>query len=187
MTEPALSLYGGQTQWEGRVLHPELRHVLGVAFPHMDAGTSLDAELEHAFLRLAYSVGRLSRRGESAAGYFVVLRQEVRDAARRLQSRYEVSEAVHIVFTSLLVLDMTRLNEATEAASKDGNPSVLTSVARQIAIETLRREIELQEPEVVEFPAQDSQPFGVPWDFYGRTHAPGGRTAGDDESHHRPV
>jgi hypothetical protein len=169
------------------MLRPEVRHVLGVAFPHTDAGTSLDAELERSFLRLAYSVGRLSRSGESAAGYFAVLRQEVRDAVQRLQSRYDVGESVHIVFTSLLVSDMTRLDEATEAASNDGDPSVLTSVARQIAIETLRREIALQEPDALESQAQDSQPFGVPWDFYGRTQAPGGRTACDSESHHRPM
>jgi hypothetical protein len=169
------------------MLRPEARHVLGVAFPHTDAGTWLDAELEHSFLRLAYSVGRLSRSGELAVGYFVVLRQEVRDAAERLKLRYDAGEAVHIVFTSLLVSDMTRLNEAAEVASIEGDPSALTSVARQIAMETLRREIALQEPDVTECPAQDSQPFGVPWDFYGRTQAPGGRTACNSESHHRLV
>jgi len=169
------------------MLRPEAGHVLGVAFPHMDVGTWLDAELEHSFLRLAYSVGRLSRSGESAVGYFAVLRQEVRDSALRLKSRYQVSEAVHIVFTSLLVSDMTRLNEAAEVASIEGDPSALASVARQIAIETLRREIASQEPGVIEVPAQDCQPFGVLWDFYGRTQTPYGRTAGDGESHHRPV
>jgi len=169
------------------MLRPEVRHVLGVAFPHTDAGTSLDAALEYSFLRLAYSVSRLSRSRESAVGYFVVLRQEVRDAAQRLQSRYDAGEAVHIVFTSLLVSDMTRLNEATDAASNQGDPSVLTSAARQIAIETLRREIVSQEPDVIECPAQDSQPFGVPWDFYGKTQTPYGRTADDGESHHRLV
>jgi hypothetical protein len=169
------------------MLRPEARHVLGVAFPHTDAGTWLDAELEHSFLRLAYSVGRLSRSGESAAGYFVVLRQEVRDAAERLKLRYDVGESVHIVFTSLLVSDMTRLNEATDAASNEGDPSVLTSVARQIAVETLRREIASQEPDVIECPAQDCQPFGVPWDFYGRTQTPYGTTSGGVDSHHRLV
>lgn len=182
MVEHASLSWEGEAQCTGKMLRSDVRYVLGVAFPCTDVDAPRNAELEHTFLRLAYAVYRLSRSGASVAGYFAVLRQEVRDAVQRLQSRFEVGDSVHIVFTSLLVSDMTRLAAAAEAASKEADPSVLTSVARQIAMETLRREIALREPGVVESSTQDTPPFGVQWDFYGQASAPDAQTAGDSPS-----
>lgn len=134
-----------------------------------------NAELEHNFLQLAYAVWRLRSATVEAVGYFAVLRQEVRDAVQHLRLRYDVGDSVHIVFTSLLVSDMTRLAEAAEMASTQGDSSILTSVARQIVGEALRREISECEPGAVECATQDALPYGVRWDYYGEVHSSDGR------------
>ncbi len=141
--------------------------VFGIAFPYTEIDGTRDAELERSFLRLAYAVTRLTYSGSLARGYFVVLRQELRDTARRLQIRYEVAESVHIVFASLLVAEMTRLSDAAEVVSRGGDQSMLHDVAHQVALDALRREIESSEAAAVEQPASQGYPFGVPWDYYG--------------------
>jgi hypothetical protein len=152
--------------------------VLGVAFPYTEVDGSRDAELESSFLRLAYAVTRLQLKGARAVGYFVVLRQETRDAARRLQARYEVTDAVHIVFASLLISDMTRLSEAAEVAAKEDDPSALIATARQIGGDALRREIAAREPVAVEQPPSGGAPFGVRWDHFGVVQEEGDPRAG---------
>ena len=146
---------------------PDKTHVLGCVFPYSDTDGSRDSELESCFLRLAYAVTRLRLSGANAVGYFALLRPELRDAARRLQSRYEVGDAVHIVFASLLISDMTKLDEAAGLAQKAGNPGVLTVAARQIGAEALRREIATREREVAEQSPPEAAPFGVCWDYCG--------------------
>lgn len=146
---------------------PRERHVLGVAFSHAGLAPPRDAELERALLQLAYAVERLSRPGSSCCGYFAVLSQHLRDAVQRLLRRYQVGDSVRIVFTSLLISDMTRLTEAADAVAAGGDPSLLSAVGREIATETLRRQIDREQPGVVEVTGPDAMPFGVPWDFYG--------------------
>jgi len=128
---------------------------------------SCASTLELDFLRLSYAVASLNSKGEDTHGYIAVLRQEVRDAAQGLQRRYEVGAAVSIVFASLLVTDMTRLAEAVESSGDDGVLETEAHVARDIALNTLRREIAAREPEAVEKTADGALPFGVDWDYYG--------------------
>lgn len=142
------------------------RHVLGVAFPHVQTDAHRGVELECCFLRLAFALNRLAESGQ-VRGYFAVLRQETRDHVRRLTGRYGVSDVIHVVFATLLVSDMTRLSDAADAVRRDGNPEVLTAVGREIATGALRREIELSEPGVVEKMLPAEMPFGLSWDFYG--------------------
>lgn len=123
-------------------------------------------ELECCFLRLAFTLQRLSESGQ-VRGYLAVLRQETRDVVRRLSVRYGVSDVIQVVFANLLVSDMTRLSDAADAVRRDGNPEVLITVGREIATGALRREIELREPGVVEKMVPSEMPFGVSWDFYG--------------------
>ena len=144
------------------------RLVLGVVFPYVDAVSPRSAELERTFLQLAYAVHRLADSGAQVSGYFAVLQQEIRDAVQRLRARYETGDSVRIVFTSLLVSDLSRLADAAEAASKEGNPLLFASVAREIGMETLSREIAAHEPGVVVCSGPEEMPFGVPWDFYGK-------------------
>jgi hypothetical protein len=126
-------LEGGATAAAEARLRPSARHVLGVAFPYTDAGEARGFELECSFLQLAYSVCRLRSGRYDAVGYFAMLSQELRDAVSRLKARYQVGDAVHIVFTSLLISDMTTLAEASERALAEGDPSILVTVGRQIA------------------------------------------------------
>ncbi len=144
-----------------------LTYVLGVAFPHADVDASGYVELERCFLQLAFAGCRLEASGDNVRGYLAVLRQETRDAVRRLRTRYGVGESVQVVFASLLVSDMTRLAEANEIGAREGDPAVLTAVGREIATDALRREICVREPDVVERTMLEDMPFGVRWDFYG--------------------
>jgi hypothetical protein len=157
-----------ETQCPARANHPKLRHVLGVAFPQTNPVGPPEGELERRFLQLAYATACLSCLGTEVSGYLAVLSRETRDYVQQLRTRYEVGDAVHIVFTSLLVADMTRLTEAADAASRGGDPSIANPVAFEIAADALRREIAVREPEVVEYTSQWSMPFGVHWDYYGR-------------------
>jgi len=123
--------------------------------------------LELDFLRLSYAVAHLNSKREDAHGYIVVLRQEIRDAAQGLQRRYGVGAAVSIVFASLLVTDMTKLAEAGGSSRDDGVSAGEASVARDIALDALQREIAAREPDAVEKTAEGALPFGVEWDYYG--------------------
>jgi len=139
---------------------------LGVACPCLSTRDSCASTLELDFLRLSYAVAHLNSRGEGTHGYIVVLRQDIRDAAQGLQRRYGVAAAVSIVFASLLVTDMTRLAEAVESPHDDGLEAE-ASVARDIALGALRREIAAREPDAVEKTVGGALPFGVEWDYYG--------------------
>ena len=171
-------LEGGATAAAEARLRPSARHVLGVAFPYTDAGEARGFELECSFLQLAYSVYRLRSGRYDAVGYFAVLSQELRDAVSRLKARYQAGDAVHIVFTSLLISDMTTLAEAAERASAEGDPSILVTVGRQIAADTLCREIALREPDAVVGTGEDA-PFGLPWDYHGMVRRPAGQSTVD--------
>ncbi len=142
------------------------RHVLGVAFPHIEVDAHRSVELECCFLRLAFALNRLAESGQ-VRGYFAVLRQETRDYVRRLSGRYGVSDLIQVIFATLLVADMTRLAEAADVVKMNGNPEVLTIVGREIVTGALRREIALKEPGVVEKSMTAEMPFGMSWDFYG--------------------
>ena len=144
-----------------------MRQILGVACPCLNMRDSCASTLELDFLRLSYAVAHLNSRGEGTHGYIVVLRQDIRDAAQGLQRRYGVGAAVSIVFASLLVTDMTRLAEAVESPRDDGVLEAEASVARDIALGALRREIAALEPDAVEKTAGGALPFGVEWDYYG--------------------
>ena len=144
-----------------------MRQILGVACPCLSMRDSCASTLELDFLRLSYGVAHLNSRGEGTHGYIVVLRQEVRDAAQGLQRRYGVGAAVSIVFASLLVTDMTRLAEAVDSSHDDGVSETEASVAHDIALNTLRREIAAREPGAVEKTVGGALPFGVEWDYYG--------------------
>lgn len=159
--------------------------VLGTVFPCMDTAPPRDAELERAFLQLAYAVSRLSHDGSPARGYLGVVQQDVHAAAQRLLWRYQARD-VHIVFQGLLISDMSRLTEAAEAATRAGDESLLKSVAREIALDTLRREIVSLEPNVVERPG-DPMPFGVAWDFCGTVSASEPSPPSDDAGEPQPT
>ena len=150
------------------------RHVLGIAFPHTDIDEARGAELERCFLQLAYAVGRLRTGRQDAVGYLAVLSQGVRDSVQRLTRRYDAGDSVRTVFASLLVADMTRLADAATSASVGDDPSVATSVAREIAVGALRREVALREPGVVEHAVGDRLPYGVAWDYCGTVQATDG-------------
>jgi len=150
-----------------------VKHVLGVAFPHVDLSPATVGELELQFLRLAYAVHRLARSGDDAVGYFVVLRQETRDRVLRLKACYEAGERVRVVFAGLLVSEMTALAEAAEIAEKSGDAAAAASVGRGIALDALRREVAAGEPGVVESPTEATGPFGLSWDYCGTVRATG--------------
>jgi len=157
-----------ETQCPARADQPRLRHVLGIAIPQTDPRAASEVEIERRFLQLAYAAKCLSCPGTEVSGYLTVLSRETRDYVQQLRTRYESGDAVHIVFTSLLVADMTRLAEAADAASRGGDTAIADSVAFEIAADALRREIAVREPGVVEYTSQWSMPFGVRWTYYGR-------------------
>jgi len=144
-----------------------MRHVLGVAYPYVDHLGAHAVELELGLLRLAFTVERLRASGESACGYIVVLRQEIRDAVRKMKVRYDIGEEVHVVFASLLISDMTRLSDAAEKAASGEDPDEADDVARGIAVAALEREVESSEPGVTPVGGQHLLPFGISWDYYG--------------------
>ena len=144
-----------------------MRHVLGVAYPYLDHLGAHAIELELSLLRLAFAVHSLKSSGESACGYIVVLRQEIRDAVRKMKVRYNIGEEVHVVFASILISDMTRLSDASEGAASGDNPEEAFGVARDIAVAALGREVQSSEPGVSLVEGQHLLPFGIPWDYYG--------------------
>jgi hypothetical protein len=156
-----------------------MRHVLGVAYPYLDHRGVQSVELELGLLRLAFAVTSLRSAGESAGGYIVVLRQEIRDAVRKMKGRYDIGEEVHVVFASLLISDMTRLDEATEKAASGEDPDEAIVVARDIALAALEREVASSEPGVSAVAEQHLLPFGIPWDYYGVVLPSEERAGGD--------
>lgn len=144
-----------------------MRHVLGVAYPYLDHLGTHAVELELGLLRLAFTVDRLRVSGESACGYIVVLRQEIRDALRKMKVRYDIGEEVHVVFASLLISDMTRLADAADRAASGGDDGDAEAVARGIAAGALEREVEASEPGVAVVSDRHLLPFGISWDYYG--------------------
>ncbi len=144
-----------------------MKQILGVACPCLSVRDSGASALELDFLRLSYAVAYLNSKGEDSHGYMAVLRQEVRDAAQGLQRRYGVGAAVSIVFASLLVTDMTKLVEAAGSPRDDGVSETEESVARDIALNALRREIAALEPDAVEKTTEGALPLDVEWDYYG--------------------
>ncbi|MCK9355962.1 MAG: hypothetical protein M0R22_02275 [Dehalococcoidia bacterium] len=144
-----------------------MKHVLGVAFPHAELDGPRCGELELQFLRLSYAVHRLAQSGVDARGYFVVLRQEIRDRVLRLKADYGAGDNVRVVFASLLVSEMTALVDAAELARKAGDEASAESVRRTISVNVLRREIASQEPGVIESTLPEAMPFGVAWDYHG--------------------
>ncbi|MBN1152050.1 MAG: hypothetical protein JXA58_02465 [Dehalococcoidia bacterium] len=144
-----------------------MRHVLGVAYPYLDCLGAHSTELELGLLRLAFTVANLRSAGESAGGYIVVLRQEIRDAVRKMKGRYDIGEEVQVVFASLLISDMTRLDEAAEKWASGEGPTEAIVVARDIALAALEREVASSEPGVCAVVEHHLLPFGIPWDYYG--------------------
>ncbi len=173
---------GGDAQYPDRAISAESKHVLGVACVQFGVDSATEAELERRFLQLAYAVSHLSSCGVAVSGYVAVLRPETRDQIQRLRMRYGVGDAVQIVYASLLIADMTRLADAADAADKQCDRSLVQSVAREIAIEALQREIAVREPGVVELTPHASNPFGVDWDYYGRRPCAVGRSETDNAS-----
>lgn len=156
-----------------------MKHVLGIVFPHAELDGPRCVQLELQFLRLSYAVHRLAQSGVDACGYFVVLRQELRDTVLRLKADYQAGDDVRVVFASLLVSEMTALVDAAEVARKTGDEASAAGVRRAIAESVLRREVASQEPGVTETAAPDDMPFGVAWDFCGTVRSPAG---GQDEA-----
>jgi len=151
-----------------------VKHVLGIAFPHVELDGPRGDELELQFLRLSYAVRRLAQSGVDACGYFVVLRQELRDRVLRLKADYRAGDEVRVVFASLLVSEMTELADAADSARKTGDETSAAGVRHAIAVTVLRREIGSQEPGIIEMAAPDAMPFGIAWDFYGTAGSPAG-------------
>jgi hypothetical protein len=145
----------------------QMRHVLGIAFSGVDMNANALRELEFLFLRLVYAVLKSRESGDEARGYIVVVRQEARDAVRRLKSVYGAGEEVEVVFASLLVTELARLADAAERVSSGEDVGAEREVAGRIANEALRREISEREPGVAAVDDVRAMPFGVPWDFYG--------------------
>ena len=144
-----------------------MRHVLGVAYPYLDCVGGHLLELELDLLRLAFTVRSLQAADEPACGYIVVLRQEIRDVVRRMKLRYSIGEEVRVVFASLLIADMTRLDEATEKSASGVDDSDVVLVAREIAQAALEREVAASEPGLASVTEQHLLPFGIAWDYYG--------------------
>jgi len=161
-----------------------VKHVLGIAFPHTELDGPRGDELELQFLRLSYAVRRLAQSGVDSCGYFVVLRQELRDRLLRLKADYQTGDQVHVVFASLLVSEMTELADAADAARKTGDETSAAGVRRAVSMNVLRREVAAQEPGITEAAAPEAMPFGVAWDFYGTARSPAG---GQDEASVRPA
>ena len=123
-----------------------MRHVFGVAFARVEMDSSAQQELELSFLRISYAILRAREDGDEAQGYLAVVRQEARDALRRLKSVYGVGDELTIVFASLLVSDLAMLADAAERVRTGEDEDAERKVAGHIATGALRREISEKEP-----------------------------------------
>jgi len=148
-----------------------MRHVFGVAFARVEMDSSAQQELELSFLRISYAILRAREDGDEAQGYLAVVRQEARDALRRLKSVYGVGDELTIVFASLLVSDLAMLADAAERVRTGEDEDAERKVAGHIAAGALRREISEKEPGAAEIRDIRAMPLGVPWDFYGVVRA----------------
>jgi len=156
----------------------QVKHVLGIAFQHVELDGPRLGELELQFLRLSYAVHKLTQSGVDACGYFVVLRQETRDRVLRLKADYGAGDNVRVVFAGLLISEMTELAEAEDAARTSGDEASAAGVRRTISMNALRREIASQEAGVVETASEEARPFGVMWDYCGTVpYSAGGQGA----------
>lgn len=155
-----------------------MRYVFGVAFSRVEMDSSAQQELELAFLRICYAVCRVREDGDEAQGYLAVVRQEARDAVRRLKSAYGVGDELAVVFASLLVSDLAMLADAAERVRTGVDVGAEREVAGRISADALRREIGAREPQVVEVGEVHSMPLGIQWDFYGFSRGTAPRDAG---------
>ncbi|MFW6057000.1 MAG: hypothetical protein ACOC9B_06815 [Chloroflexota bacterium] len=156
-----------------------MRHVFGIAFSRVEMDDSARQELELSFLRIVYAVSRVRQNGDEGQGYLAVVRQEARDAIRRLKTAYGVGDEVRVVFASLLVSDLTRLADAAEKVRSGEDVNAEREIAGTISAGALYREVSVNESGVVFAGETGPMPFGVLWDFYGVREwtPPGGNDA----------
>ncbi|MFW6103191.1 MAG: hypothetical protein ACOC7M_02715 [Chloroflexota bacterium] len=144
-----------------------MRHVFGIAFSRVEMDDSARQELELSFLRIVYAVSQVRQNGDEGQGYLAVVRQEARDAVRRLKMAYGVGDEVRVVFASLLVSDLAKLADAAEKVRSGEDIGAESEVAGTISQGALHREVSVSEPGIVCADETQPMPLGVPWDFYG--------------------
>ena len=155
-----------------------MKHVLGMARPWADLEGARETKLELDYLRLVYAIKELRKAGDAAQGYLIVLSPDILNRVKQWELKYQAAECVQVVYGALSVSDMSKLRPGS-ASTTDELLAGLTGYGagkssndifgQAIGENALRKEILKQEPGVRETINESEFPFGIHWDFYGRT------------------
>lgn len=153
-----------------------MKHILGMAKRYLDLKGSRARNLELDYLRLAYAVKELRRRGDDAQGYLLVMSDEIRGRTEAWRSKYQVEDAVLVGVSNHSQDELAMIEEevirnkegmvgGTQGVGAEGR-SDATAGAR-LGERELRRLIEEHETPVREVSNIRQYPFDIRWDFYG--------------------
>jgi hypothetical protein len=152
-----------------------MRHVLGMARPHLDFRGAGISKAELDYLRLTYAVSQIRRTGGDAQGYFVVTSRDQHERLSRLEKDYHGQEYVEVIGASLSAYLGRTSPAETEIISgmvkaavlEEGERRSAARVNRHLREAFLADTIQAREPGVRQSKDEARFPFRVRWDYYG--------------------
>jgi len=158
-----------------------MRHILGMAKSNLDASGAKGPKLEFDFLRLAYTVQALRRRGDDAQGYLLVLAPLLVSRIEVWVRKYETRDDVRCLCHALAPEEAARLalekqaNVAGMLAGAQGSTvegRSSATVGQALGEAALHALVRDTEPGLVLVTDRARQPLGVQWDLYGVVPTP---------------
>jgi len=149
-----------------------MKHILGMAKGYTDLKGARSKILELDYLRLVYAVKDLTKCGDNAHGYLVVLTENIRGTVQKWRDKYQGEGFVTVIAAPQPPRVMARLKQEKEknrAGNIPGKDPALSigDYARDIGEKALRKKIRELEPRVKELGNENKLPCAVRWDFYG--------------------
>lgn len=151
-------------------------HVIGMTKSSTDLIGAKNPKLELDFLRLVYVVKELRSEGLSAKGCLVVMSSAIAGRVEGWGDKYKAGDAVEVVVASLSTEEMERLYaekkrnvegmiDGTQGGEVAGRSDA--NDGKKIGEEALRKQIQFNEPDIVEMTDKATFPFSIDWDYYG--------------------
>jgi hypothetical protein len=152
-------------------------HILGMAKSHMDLEGAKAPKLELDFLKIAYTLARLSALGESGRGFLLVFTESIGKRARGWVEKYGTKDTIEIVVAELTAQELNNIRDE-KTKNRDGMLSgsqgqdigrkSAADIGQEIGETKLRQEIQKRCPDVTRVVDPNKFPLGIRWDFYGQ-------------------
>jgi hypothetical protein len=156
-----------------------MKHVLGMAKRHLNLKGAKGPKLELDFLRLVYAVKELRRRGDDAQGYLLVADEKIeRRVDKTWRDKYEAGDTVQVETAPLTDTERAVLEQEVEenvagmvagTLGEDVGDRSSAVLGASLIEDELKRMIEGHEPGVQQCNDPAEFPFGIQWDYYGRS------------------